>query len=138
MDSALGSATSVLDAIMGNLLLSLASVMSHISCTLDNSCNVPFDESENTIMSRELFCGQLQDMLALLSRHRSPGAVDSDYYLLSDTWVELLRPYESFIKSLLRRHVSFDRDDDFYIENDRVSAVDLDSTTNRTRFVSSL
>ena len=106
--------------------------MAHISCTLDtNSDGVPVDETENVLIAREGFCEQLQDILALIFRHKSVGAVDDDYYLLNDEWVEFLKPYEGFIRSLLRRHMSYDTDVSFLVDDDRASPDDMSMMRTR-------
>lgn len=129
--TALGS---VLDSIMGNLLTSLASVMAHISSTLDdNSDCAPIDLTDNILLLRESFCEQLQDILALLSRHRTVGVVEPDYFLLTDDWIQFLKPYENFIKSLLRRHASYDGDVTYFTDDSRSSPVDTSSIV-KTRY----
>lgn len=125
--------SSVLDSVMGNLLTSLGSVMAHISSTLDsNSDGVPTELTGNVVLARESFCEQLQDILALICRHRTVGTVDPDYYMLNDEWVEFLKPYENFIKSLLKRHVSYDSDVTYFMDDGRSSPANTGSIV-RTR-----
>lgn len=125
---------SVLDTSMGNLLTSLGAVMAHISDTLEsNSDGVPTDVTSNVLLTRESFCEQLQDILALVFRHKSIGAVDADYYLLSDEWVVFLKPYEGFIRSLLRRHLSYDTDASYFMDDGKASPIEADSMM-KTRY----
>lgn len=118
---------SILDSSMGNLLTCLASTMAHISITLDiNSDGAPNDVTANFLYAKEEFCEQVQDVLALLQRHKAAGVTDEDYFLLSDEWVEFLKPYEGFMRSLLRRHLSYDTDISYFKDDNQESPIESD------------